>query len=146
MTHVKVCTGDGAGGVGTAGEGGAGLGVGLDEGNIHVSIVSSTPFTAIKSFLVTVELPCTRMTSPAEVDVRVTWSIVPSSVSRSCAGLSAVLKMSPNTKWRSRNLLRKVVLLGFQSSARVCTGSFLNAESVGANTVVRAAPFRVLVQ
>jgi hypothetical protein len=80
LIHLKVFTGDGAGGVGTAGDGGTGLGVGLDEGGMHVSIVSITPFTAIKSFLVTVELPCMRMTSPAEVDVRVTWSMVPSSV------------------------------------------------------------------
>jgi hypothetical protein len=145
LTHLKVWPGDGAGGVGTAGDGGTGLGVGPDEGDMHVSIVSTTPFTAIKSFLVTVELPCMRMTSPAEVDVRVTWSMVPSSVSRSCAGLSAVLKMSPNTKWRSRKRSRKVVLLVFQSSARVCAGSFANAESVGANIVVRSEPFRVLV-
>jgi hypothetical protein len=145
LTHLKVCIGEGAGGVGTAGDGATGLGVGLDEGGMHVSIVSITPFAAIKSFLVTVELPCMRMTSPAEVDVRVTWSIVPSSVSRFCAGLRAVLKMSPNTRWRSRKWSRKVELLAFQSSARVCAGSFLNAESVGANTVVRSEPFRVLV-
>jgi hypothetical protein len=112
---------------------------------MHESIVSTTPLTEIKSFLVTVTA-LTWTTSPVEVDALVICRLEPLSVCKSCAGFKAVVRMSPNTRYSSRKASRKAEFAGFKSWASLAAGSFLNAESVGANTVVRSVPFSVLVQ
>ena len=98
---------------------------------MQLSIVSTTPLTAMMSFLVTFE-PSTLMTSPSLV----TCTGLPSSVCRSCEGRRADDRMSPKTRCLKRKCSRNPVLAGSQSAAGVLLGRYLKALSIGANIVV----------